>query len=291
MEREGTAMAIDPDYLLNIDLPEVRQPVGPQEYALYALSVGVGQNPMDERQLRYVGGFETVDPFPSIPVVLGHPGFWLSDPKTGVDAVRLVHGEQGMTIHAPCPQSGTVVGKTRVTGLVDKGEGRGALLYWEKELRDGDAGTLLATTRSTVFLRGDGGFGGPAGPVKTPHAMPATEPEVTFDAAVRPEQALLYRWQGDDNPLHRTPSVAAKAGFDRPILHGLCTFGMAAHALLATLCDYDASRFRGIDLRFSAVVFPGETLRTEMWRDGSFRTRVLERDKVVIDNGILDYAP
>lgn len=282
-------MAIDPDYLLNIDLPEVRQTVGPREYALYALSVGVGQDPMDERQLRFVGGFGDVDPFPSMPVVLGHPGFWLSDPKTGVDAVRLVHGEQGMTVHAPCPSAGEVVGKTRVTGLVDKGEGRGALLYWEKDLRDAETGTLLATTRSTVFLRGDGGFGGPDGPVKQAHKMPETEPELTFDSAVRPEQALLYRWQGDDNPLHRTPSVASKAGFERPILHGLCTMGMASHALLAMLCDYDTARFKAIDLRFTAVVFPGETLRTEMWRDGSFRTRVLERDKVVIDNGFFDY--
>ena len=115
-------MAIDPDYLLNIDLPEVRQSVGPQEYALYALSIGVGQDPMDERQLRYVGGFEEIEPFPAMPVVLGHPGFWLADPKTGVDAVRLVHGEQGLTVHAPCPSAGAVVGKTRVTGLVDKGE-------------------------------------------------------------------------------------------------------------------------------------------------------------------------
>lgn len=283
-------MAIDADYLLNINLPEVRQAVGPREYANYALSIGLGQDPMDVRQLRYVGGFDTVDPFPSNPVVLGHPGFWLSDPRTGVDAVRLVHGEQGLTIHAPCPLSGTVVGKTRVTGLVDKGEGRGALLYWEKELRDADAGTLLATTRSTVFLRGDGGFGGPTGPVKPVHTMPTTEPDFTFESVVRPEQALIYRWQGDDNPLHRTPAVAEKAGFERPILHGLCTFGMASHALLATFCDYEASRFRGLDLRFTAVVFPGETLRTEMWRDGSFRTRVLERDKIVIDNGKFDYV-
>ncbi|WP_425406048.1 MaoC/PaaZ C-terminal domain-containing protein [Hwanghaeella sp.] len=282
-------MAIDPDYLLNIDLPEVRQTVGPRDYALYALSIGVGQDPLDERQLRYVGGFEEIEPFPAMPVVLGHPGFWLSDPKTGVDAVRLVHGEQGMTVHAPCPAEGVVVGKTRVTGLVDKGEGRGALLYWEKELRDADAGTLLATTRSTVFLRGDGGFGGPSGPVKQAHKMPETDPELSFESKVRPEQALLYRWQGDDNPLHRTPEVASKAGFDRPILHGLCTMGMACHGLLAVLCDYDASRFRGVDLRFTAVVFPGETLRTEIWRDGSFRTRVLERDKIVIDNGKFDY--
>ncbi|MCL4151726.1 UNVERIFIED_CONTAM: hypothetical protein GTU68_040009 [Idotea baltica] len=191
-----------------------------------------------------------------------------------------------MTIHAPIPAEGTIVAKTRVTNLIDKGEGKGALLYSEKEIRDADSGVVIATCRGTTFLRGDGGCGGVSGPAKTPHTMPESDPDNVFETSTRPEQALLYRWNGDNNPLHLDPRVAKKAGFERPILHGLCTFGCAAYALLAVLCDYDPEKFGSMDARFTAVVFPGETLRTEIWADGSFRTRVVERDKIAIDNGI-----
>jgi len=153
-------------------------------------------------------------------------------------------------------------------------------------VHDADSGVHLATCRGTVFLRGDGGFGGPAGPAKTPHQLPESQPDHLFESRTRPEQALLYRWNGDPNPLHLDPRVAEKAGFERPILHGLCSFGFAAHALLAVLCDYDADRFGAMDARFTAHVFPGETLRTEIWADGSFRTRAVERDKIVIGNGL-----
>ncbi len=280
-------MAIDPDHLLNFDIPAVRQSYGPGDVARYGLSIGLGQDPMDMRQLPYVGGLTgDVRAMPAIVNVLGHPGFWLSDPSTGVDALKVVHGEQGMTIHAPIPVAATVIAKTRVTGLIDKGAGRGALLYSEKTVRDEDSGTHLATCRGTTFLRGDGGFGGPAGPVKTPHPLPETPPDHVFDTPTRPEQALHYRWNGDPNPLHLDPRVAARAGFERPILHGLCSFGCAAHAVLAVLCDYDADRFGSMDGRFTAHVFPGETLRTEIWADGSFRTSAGERDKIVIGNGL-----
>lgn len=280
-------MAIDYDRLMNFDIPEIRQSYGAAEAALFGLTVGMGRDPMDMRQLPYVGALEDDRrAMPAIVNVLCHPGFWLSDPRTGVDALRLVHGEQGLTIHEPIPPEGTLVGKTRVTGLVDKGEGRGALLYSEKELRDAGTGALLATCRGTTFLRGDGGFGGPDGPVKPVHTPPETEPDHVIEAATRPEQALYYRWNADPNPLHLDPRVAAKAGFERPILHGLCTFGFAAHALLATMCDYDAARFGAMDARFTAHVFPGETLRTEIWKDGSFRTRIVERDRIAIGNGL-----
>jgi len=276
---------IDPDHLLAYEIPEVRETYGPRDCATYALSIGVGQDPLDRSDLRFVGAGDLV-PFPTLPLVLGHPGFWLGNPDTGVDAVRLVHGEQGIALHAPLPIAGTVVGKTRVTGIVDKGAGRGALLYSEKQLRDADTGLLYATTTSTTFLRGAGGFGGPQGPVKPVHTMPETEPDFMHDTVTRPEQALWYRWNGDDNPLHLDPDVAAKAGFDRPILHGLCSLGIAAHALVATLCDGDPARLQGLDARFTATVTPGETLRTDIWSDGSFRTRVVERDVVAIGNGI-----
>lgn len=279
-------MTIDYDHLMNFDIPEIRQTYALPEVALYALSVGIGQDPLDLRQLAYTGGLvDDIRVMPAIVNVLGHPGFWLSNPETGADALKVVHGEQGITLHQPIPVAATIRARTRVTGLVDKGEGRGALMYYEKQIRDADGGALLATCTGTTFLRGDGGFGGPSGPVKAPHQLPETPPDHVFDTPTRPEQALYYRWNGDPNPLHLDPRVAAKAGFDRPILHGMCSFGCAAHALLAVLCDYDAGRFGSMNARFTAHVFPGETLRTEIWADGSFRTRAVERDKIVIGNG------
>lgn len=282
-------MAIDYDHLMNFEIPEVRQSYGLAEVARYGLSVGMGQDPLDMKQLAYVGALgDDCRAMPAMANVLGHPGFWLNQPETGVDAVKLVHGEQGMTIHQTLPAQATIVGKTRVTGLVDKGEGRGALLYSEKEIRLADTGSLLATCRGTTFLRGDGGFGGPDGPIRAAHALPETPPDHAFDTPTRTEQALFYRWNADPNPLHLDPRVAAEAGFDRPILHGLCSFGCAAHALLAVLCDYDADRFGAMDGRFTAVVYPGETLRTEIWNNGSFRSRVLERDTIAIGNGLFE---
>jgi acyl dehydratase len=164
-------------------------------------------------------------------------------------------------------------------------------MYSEKEVRDASTGDLLATTRSTTFLRGDGGFGGPDGPVETPHSLPDTPPDEIVDMPTRPEQALYYRLNGDDNPLHAAPAVAEKAGFPRPILHGLCTLGVIGHALLRTLGAYDAARFQSLAMRFSAPVFPGETVRVEMWRDGSFRALVPGRGVVAVNNGLAVFTP
>lgn len=282
---------IDYEKLLNYAIPEVRQRVTPRDAVLYALSIGFGQDPMEERQIPFVSTHRGPLVVPAMAVVLGHPGFWLGRPDTGVDAVKLVHGEQEIELHAPIPAEGEVIGQTRVTGLVDKGEGKGALLYSEKRLTDAASGALLAVTRSTTFLRGDGGFGGPAGPVRPANPMPETAPDITLDLPTRPEQAFYYRLNGDDNPLHTEPELAARAGFPRPILHGLCTLGVVTHALLRELCGYDPARLRALSLRFSAPVFPGETIRTEIWRDGAFRARVLERDILVVNNGKAEIAP
>ena len=274
---------INPDALLRFPVPEVRQTLTPRDCVLYALSVGLGQDPMDGQQLDYVDHRRALRALPTMAVVLGQPGFWLADPATGVDAMRLVHGEQEIELHGPLPIEGEVVGRTRVTGLVDRGAGRGALLYTEKEVSM--SGRVLATCRATVVLRGDGGFGGATGPVRPAHPAPTGTPDLTVDLPTRPEQALLYRLNGDDNPLHSDPAVAATAGFPRPILHGLCTLGVVGHALLRGLAGYEACRIRTMALRFSAPVFPGETIRTEMWHSGAFRARVLERDAVVVNNG------
>lgn len=281
---------IDYDKLLNFQIPEVRQRITPRDAVFYALSVGLGQDPMDARQLPYVATHKGPAVMPSMAVVVGHPGFWLADPATGVDAVKLVHGEQRITLHHPLPADGEVIGRTRVTGLVDKGAGKGALLYSEKQLTDAATGQLLATTGSTTFLRGDGGFGGPAGPVIPPNPMPEGAPDIVLDLPTRLEQAFYYRLNGDDNPLHIDPEVAARAGFARPILHGLCTLGVVTHALLRELGQYRPDALKQLSLRFSSPVYPGETIRTEIWKNGAFRARVVERDVVVVNNGHAEFA-
>lgn len=271
--------------LLDYPIPEGRQTLSRRDAAFYALSVGLGQDPLDTRQLRFVEFTKDLPALPFQAVVLAPHGFWMGDARTGIDAVRAVHGEQAMRFHAPLPVEGEVVGRSRITQVIDKGEGKGALLYMEKELRDAASGQLLATLDSTLFLRGNGGFGGPTGPVKPQHTLPETAPDFTVDLPTRPEQALYYRMNGDLNPLHADPAVATRAGYPQPILHGLCTLGVCGHAILRTLCDYDATRMSSLALRFSAPVLPGDTVRVEIWRDGSFRARVVARDVLVITNG------
>ncbi len=283
-------MPIVTESLLNFPIPEIRQHLRWQDTALYALSLGVGQDPMDEDDLRFVTEGAAMQALPTIPVVLGYPGFWLADPATGVDAVRLVAGEQSVELHAPLPVEGEIIGRSRVTGLVDRGAGKGALLYVAREVIEASTNTKLATVEQTIFLRGDGGFGGPTGPVKKPAPEPEGAPALTLDLPTRPEMALLYRLNGDHNPLHSSPSLAAKAGFPRPILHGLGTFGVVGRALLRLVCGNDPARFGRMECRFSSPVFPGETIRTEIWPDAAgaaFRAKVVERNVVVISNGRL----
>jgi acyl dehydratase len=281
-------MPITYEKLLHFPIPEIRQRLRWQDAALYALSLGCAQDPMDDGELRFVTEVAAMRALPTMAVVLGYPGFWLRDPATGVDALRLVHGEQAVTLHAPLPVEGDVIGRSRVTGIVDRGEGKGALLYSERVILDAATGEKLATLEQTTFLRGDGGFGGPSSPVKKPAPEPEGAPAITLDLPTRPEMALLYRLNGDHNPLHSDPTVAAKAGFPRPILHGLATFGVVGRALLRAVCGGDPARFGRMECRFSAPVFPGETIRTEIWpQEGgaAFRARAVERDVVVVGNG------
>jgi acyl dehydratase len=177
--------------------------------------------------------------------------------------------------------------------VIDKGAGKGALLLMERAIFDKATGEALATIRQTVFCRADGGFSGKQRPSPPVHALPERAPDIVCDLQTRPEMALIYRLSADVNPLHADPEVARAAGFPRPILQGLGSFGVAGHAILRSVCGYDPSRLRSIAGRFSAPVFPGETIRTEMWRDGaivSFRARVVERDAVAINNGRAEVA-
>ena len=280
-------MAIDMEKLLSWPFPEVEHAYSARDTILYALGVGAGADPLDEGDLKYVYEDGLVA-LPTMAVILGYPGFWLKNPDTGINWRQLLHGEQGLTLHAPLPASGSVVGRTRITGLIDKGEGKGALLFSEREVFEKDSGRPLATLTATAVLRADGGFGGPSGPAPQPHPIPQRAADASVDLATLPQAALIYRLSGDDNPLHADPKVAAAAGFPRPILHGLCTFAVAGRAILRLACDNDPARLKSLNVRFSAPVFPGETIRTEIWRDGgvvSFRSSVVERGVTVLNNG------
>lgn len=280
-------MAIVYDKLMNLEIPTVEQTYTEKDTMLYALSIGMGHDPLDRQQLDYVYE-KNLKVIPTFAVVVAHPGLWVRDLDTGIDYVKVVHGEQGLILHKPLPPAATVRGVSRIKGIVDKGEGRGALVFYERDIIDVATGDLLATVSQTTFCRGDGGFGGPSGPTATPHAIPERAPDLTVDLPSSPQSALLYRLNADRNPLHSDLDVAAAAGFPKPILHGLATYGIAAHAVLKSVCDYDATKLRSLDCRFTAPVYPGETFRTEIWVDGniaSFQTRSVERDIVAISNG------
>jgi len=281
-------MAIDYHKLKNWPFKPIEQAYDAKDSILYALGLGFGADPTDRRQLDFVYE-EGLKALPTMAVVLAYPGFWLKDPATGVDWKKVLHGEQGLKIHSPLPATGTVTGITRIDALIDKGAGKGALLYSTREIRDKASGSLLAEVSGCGFLRGDGGFGGPATPTPKPHAIPERAPDSATEIRTLPQAALIYRLSGDFNPLHADPEVARAGGFERPILHGLCTYGVAGHALLKLICDYDPARLARMDVRFTAPVYPGETIRTEVWREGdgrfAFRSVVTERNIVVLNNG------
>ncbi len=277
--------------VLDWQFEDVAQAYTTRDAILYALGLGYGQDPLDETQLRHVdeahaAGLLTV---PSFSVVLGGPGAWMRDPRTGIDWVRSLHGEQGLVVHAPLPPAARVIGRNRVTGIVDKGPGKGSLLMMERDIVDADSGTLLATRTSSSFLRGDGGCGAPPQDQVRPEPLPAREPDVIHRIDTRPEAALIYRLSGDYNPVHASPAIARKAGFERPILHGLCTFGMACRALLATVCGNDPARLRAMNGRFSAPVYPGEIQTVDIWNEPArrvrFRTRIEARGITAFDFG------
>ena len=280
-------MAIDYDKLKAWPFKPVEQSYTARDSILYALGLGLGADPLDPGQLRFT--FEEAEgfaAFPTMAVVLGTPGFWARDPESGLDWKRILHGEQGLELHAPVPPAATVLAENRIVEIIDKGADKGALLYLEREITDKATGNRIATLTSTTFARGDGGFGGPTGPVKPVHALPERAPDAVVDTPVLPQAALIYRLSGDPNPLHASPEVAKAAGFKAPILHGLCSFGIAGAAVLKTYCGNDPGRLKSFGLRFSAPVYPGETITTEMWRDAdtvSFRARV--GDRVVLNNG------
>lgn len=287
-------MAIDYHRLKQWKFPQVQQSYTEKDCMLYALGLGIGADPVDRGQLRFVYEKE-LQAMPTMAAVLGHPGFWMQHPDSGIDWKQLLHGEQRLQLHRPLPVAATVIGRTVVRSISDKGAAKGAIVVTERSITDAASGTLLASLEMVTFCRGDGGYsanGQPSDALGT--ALPATPelpPEAVCDLPTRPEAALLYRLSGDSNPLHADPTIAAAAGFERPILHGLATYGIAAHAILKTWCDYAPEKLKGLNVRFTAPVYPGETIRTEMWRQGRailFRARSVERDRIVLSNGVAE---
>lgn len=203
-------------------------------------------------------------------LVLATPGFWVKKPETGVDFPRVLHGEQGLTIHPPLPLECRVIGQPRINEIIDKGVGRGALMYTTRDLLGAAGGDLLCSITNTTFLRGDGGFGGP---IRQPHPVPEGTPDASFDWSLGRHAALLYRLNSDFNPVHADPKAAAQGGFAQPILHGV-----AARTVANLVCDGRPERLRRVDMRFTAPVYVGETPRTKVWRQGdgavAFRMRL-----------------
>lgn len=289
-------MTINSSHLLARAFAPVEHTYTRRDTQLYALGIGLGADPLDPGQLSYLYeglGGDHLQAMPTLANILAYPGFWAREADTGIDWRQVLHAEQQIVLHAPLAAQGHVIGYNKVTGLWDKGASKGALLQQQRDVRDAETNTLLATVTQLSLLRGDGGFEGPGSerPPPAPHLLPERAPDASCELATLKQAALIYRLSGDLNPLHADPQVAAAAGFERPVLHGMATMGVAAHAVLRTLLNYDASRFAAMRVRFSNPVLPGDTLRTDMWVDGrviSLRTTAVERSVVVLNNARVD---
>jgi acyl dehydratase len=283
---------IDAKRLIELHIEPTEQRWDERDCALYALGVGMGGDPLDQRQLRFVDERRMLAT-PLMAVVLGYRGFWIETVPTGMDATAVLHGEQRLDLHRPLPTRGHARRRTRPTGVIDRGA-RGAQVFVEERIEDADGGTDFATLSSSIFCRNDGGCGSTreTAPARTP--VPQRAPDLALNVPTLPQQALIYRLSGDFNPLHSDPAVARAAGFERPVLHGLATFGIAGMALLGALCDCRPECFRSLDVRFSGVVFPGDTLEIEAWLTGAgeaaFRASVAGRG-TVLDAGLFSYLP
>jgi 3-hydroxyacyl-CoA dehydrogenase/3a,7a,12a-trihydroxy-5b-cholest-24-enoyl-CoA hydratase len=261
-----------------------------RDVALYALGVGAPAHPLDADELKFVYELSThEDGFQVLPTfAVIYTSQTIHDILSGrigdieFNPMMLVHGEQALTLHQPLPKAATITCYPVISAIYDKGSG---LLVVHDIVCKDENDTPLAELRSSMFIRGMGGFGGERGESDKSGTPPERPPDAIVEEATSDKQALLYRLSGDINPLHADPTLSAVTGFDRPILHGLCTYGFAGRAILKTFCNNDPKRLKGIRTRFSKHVFPGETLITEMWQEGHeiiFQTKAKERDEIVL---------
>ncbi|MFL6206075.1 MAG: MaoC/PaaZ C-terminal domain-containing protein [Acidimicrobiales bacterium] len=284
-------MPINPDAVGTRSEP-ARRRWDSKDALIYALGVGGGAaDPLDELEFtteNTSGKEQRV--LPTMAVVLGPLGGAFGSIGS-FNPAMLVHGEEGITLHREIPVEGELEAVSEITGIYDKG--KGAVVVTESKATLVDTGEPLFDTRMSAYIRGEGGWGGDRGPSGNPNEAPDRAPDHTVELQTRTDQALIYRLSGDRNPLHNDPSFAAMGGFDRPILHGLCTYGFTGRGLLHALCGSDPARFKGMDARFSSPVMPGESLTVKAWEmgDGTAVFQTCGQDgRVVIDAGRLTYT-
>jgi len=280
-------MPINPD-ALGAEAGPVERSWTSKDALLYAVGVGAGTNELAFTTENSKGVQQQVLPTFAVIAGAGAPAMAAAG---DIDFTQLVHGEQAFELAGPIPVEGTVKTTSRITGIYDKG--KGAVIATESTSVDATTGEPRFTTRSSVYIRGAGNFGGERGPSGARNVPPDRAPDVEISYQTLPDQALIYRLSGDRNPLHSDPEFAKLAGFDRPILHGLCTYGFTGRALLHGLCGGDPARFKGMEARFSSPVFPGDELTVSMWRvadgDALFTTRT-QHGQVVITEGRCTYT-
>ncbi|WP_158167034.1 MaoC/PaaZ C-terminal domain-containing protein [Mycolicibacterium smegmatis] len=281
-------MPIDLDKALGAELEPIEFSWTSSDIQLYHLGLGAGADPMDERELRYL-----VDGTPQVLPTFGNvaASFHMTEPPKvqfpGIDIElsKVLHASEAVSVPGPIPTSGTAKSVQRFTEIWDKG--KAAVIVSETTVSD-PSGKILWTTKRSIFARGEGGFGGERGP-STSFEPPSRAPDFEISLPTLPQQALLYRLCGDRNPLHSDPAFAKAAGFDRPILHGLCTYGIGCKAIVDNLLDGDVSRVASYGARFAGVVFPGETLSANIWKEDGKFIGVLtapSRDNTVVLSGV-----
>jgi acyl dehydratase len=272
--------------ILDFPVPQATHVVTARDAILYALSVGYGTNALDEKALNYVYERDLVTA-PTLANIVAHPGPWMQ--QTGVDWARLVHSEHRLTIHRPVPLDVPLISRSRVLSVVDRGVEKGMFVSFERLIATVDDGEPIATIVQTNACRGDGGCGSAGSAPEPLSKVPERAPDLEINVDIPDNAALLYRLNGDLNPLHVDPRAAGKSGFDRPILHGLCSFGYAGYAIVAAIDPSLASALSAIAARFSAPIFPGETITVQMWRNDAeirFRGLVASRGAIILDNGM-----
>ena len=283
-------MAINYEQLRKLQFDEKTDRYDVRDSIIYSLTLGYGTDPFDSDDIRYVYENDTLA-VPTLLATVAAPGAWATNPILGINWLKILHGEHRMTFHAPVKANAFVTSNTRVTHVIDKGANKGALVVTTRHLTDTDTGKKLATIEHVSFLRADGGFGKGDEPLPPLPTTPDTEPEAIQFVTSTTQSAALYRLNGDLNPIHILPQMANEAGFDHPILHGLCTYGMAARALIKVFFPTNPEYLKSFSVRFAAPFFPGETLRVEIWRTGSnvqFQALAHERNVVVLSHGLAE---
>lgn len=284
-------MPIDPDKVVGASLDGGEHRWGPDDVILYHLGIGAGVPATDENELTYTyeQKLKVLPSFGVLPAFGTIAGALMID-GVQVNPMMILHGEQKVTVHAPIPTSGKVTNAGKVTGVYDKGD-KGAVIVAEIESKD-ESGQALFTNKFALFARGEGGFGGESGPPPGNEA-PDREPDIVVESTTLPQQAILYRLSGDKNPLHIDPMFSKMGGYDVPILHGLCSYGIVCKAVVDNALDGDVSRVGSYEARFGGVVFPGETIVTSMWNEGGsilVAAHCKERGTPVIKNAAVTPA-